>query len=122
MSEIDPVRYLIDSNESVKEPTELQLRTFGRFMNENLSKASHRIPVIQAITGFPTQSTKDFTIGTISILIDTLVDVVHVSQMGESWNEWEPSDWFLNVVPGIEHLIELEGGVCPAMFLRKDFI
>lgn len=123
MEEIDPVRYLMDNDQAYGSPTDAQLRGLAIFMSNNLSEPKNRIPVLQAITGNRKYtSTSLMTFGVISVLIDTLVDVTRVDGVGhdkiETHNEWKPSDWFIDVIPGIEHLISLEGGVCPLSFFR----
>ena len=123
MSEIDPVRYLLDSNTDYQGATDSQLREFGIFMNKNILDYKNRIPILQAITGNPKYtSTSLMTFGVISVLIDTLVDVTHVQSKTDPHNEWEPSPWFREVVPGIEHLVIAEGGVCPPFFYRDGIL
>lgn len=125
MEEIEPIRYMLDMNTDLGKPTDPQLRGFGPFMSRNIQQAKNRIPILQAITGNPLyESTKQMTMGTMSILIDVLTKTVRVETVGsgDAHNEWYPSDWFVQNVPGIEHLVILEGNVCPPQFWRPGIV
>jgi len=116
MEEIMPIRWMLTSDVRYAPPTEDQLRSFGIFMNENLKDYKKRIPVIQAITGVPQYtSTSIMTKGAVSVLIDVLTE--------KDWDgHFIRSDLYDELVPALEHLIELEGGVCPDAFYHVELL
>jgi hypothetical protein len=118
---VEPIRYILNNS---KDPmlgyTDGQLKGLTALFTQNLNKAKNRKPVIHVITGVRYPSTKMMSRNVFSVLIDTLSDQEEVVVDGEKKRIFVPNDYFKQVVPAIEALVDATGGVAPSSLIEVE--